>query len=280
MTHWAKFDEALADLTVQRDRFGPAFFEIFDRCTYALRSGQRFYVPDAATVLIEGRAYDDFKDLLKLPFNTIALLSETRQRDTGREGMKITIALDVESEDDSQRWMIFSANNIPAERNDLRWLLGPPVPMHMIIPREPGGLKYFLAEDQSTAAWIQIAPHTPDEMLAEFRDDLAAITTLCLMLNTVNVRTVNVAPSAKLNLKRERSGKAPLYSYHVLDVDGEVWDRPERTAPAEPGAGVRSHLRRGHIRRLPKGPTWVRAAYVHGSRDGFLDKDYNVKGPT
>jgi hypothetical protein len=83
-------------------------------------------------------------------------------------------------------------------------------------------------------------------------------------------------PSARLNKKRLLHDRQPLYSYHVLVVDGECWDRPE-TAQSDEKGGVRSHLRRGHIRRLDETRhVWVRATYVHGSRPGFVDKDYTL----
>jgi hypothetical protein len=274
MTHWAKFDRCLADVTEQRARSRPGFERCLDRFIFEMRTAQRFYLPDAATVLIDGRRYDDFKDLLRLPYPAVALLSETVDTETGRAAWKITLAIDSTT-DGKAAWLLFSANTIPGKRTGPEWLMVPLVPMVVHVP-PTGGLPHGLPDMPETHLLLQNPARTQEQWLKEFQDDLAAIATLCIMLNSVNVRSATVDAPARLNAKRATSGKPPLYSYHVLDVDGERWDRPERgVSPAEE-SGVRSHLRRGHIRRLPKGPTWVRAAYVHGSRDGFVDKDYNV----
>lgn len=42
------------------------------------------------------------------------------------------------------------------------------------------------------------------------------------------------------------------------------------------GNSPRAHLRRGHIRRLPKGNIWVNACAVGDVKNGFLHKDYGV----
>jgi hypothetical protein len=61
----------------------------------------------------------------------------------------------------------------------------------------------------------------------------------------------------------------------MLDFDGEEDPRS--------GAGVggthaspRIHLRRGHIRHLPRKNVWVNATVV-GRRTGVVMKDYSVK---
>lgn len=105
-----------------------------------------------------------------------------------------------------------------------------------------------------------------------------AACSLAAMLSLRNVRAVEVAPPENIESKRRRKGKRPLYSYHVLEVDGEIWDY--RSGDGSSGKSIRSHLRRGHIRRLPVGNIWVRACYVHGKSDGFVDKDYAVSDST
>jgi len=98
------------------------------------------------------------------------------------------------------------------------------------------------------------------------------------MLALKNVRPQIDEPPPKLNKKRAASGKLPLYAYHVLEVDGEVWGPHSK---GDGSAEYRSHLRRGHIRRLSDGrAVWVRATYVHGRMPGFVSKDYAVKEPT
>jgi hypothetical protein len=105
---------------------------------------------------------------------------------------------------------------------------------------------------------------------------ISSVINLCVMLNLHNVKAIKQHIPAKLQKKRERSGKVPLYSYKVLDVAGDVWDGHDSTGE---GSGVRSHMRRGHIRRLDEiRKVWVRATIVHGSIPGFVDKEYVVNG--
>jgi hypothetical protein len=96
------------------------------------------------------------------------------------------------------------------------------------------------------------------------------------MLSLHNVSTKEIASPAALNKKRQRNGKLPLYDYHVLAVDGsEVYGRD---SDDKTDREIRSHFRRGHIRRLDETRrVWVRATIVHGSAKGFVDKDYDVR---
>jgi hypothetical protein len=103
----------------------------------------------------------------------------------------------------------------------------------------------------------------------------SAIVELLSLLSVANVSTKLILPPEALNKKRIASNKLPLYDYHVLTIDGEeVFDRRGNAASGE---GVRSHFRRGHIRRLNDGRrVWVRHTVVHGKRPGFVDKEYNL----
>ncbi len=107
-------------------------------------------------------------------------------------------------------------------------------------------------------------------------DELNAYFDLCMALSCRNVGTQTVAASKPLNLKRIKSGRAPLFDYRVLTLGG-----PGSAEVGESNAGLRgsprAHLRRGHVRRLASGAhTWVNAAFVNGGRGGFLHKSYRV----
>jgi hypothetical protein len=95
------------------------------------------------------------------------------------------------------------------------------------------------------------------------------------ILGCANVRTVEHAPPAALNKKREKSGKFPILTHKTLVV---VTDAP-RYAKADQGGAhgsPRVHLRRGHIRRLDDvRRVWVQPCVV-GSKHGVVTKDYRV----
>jgi hypothetical protein len=92
-------------------------------------------------------------------------------------------------------------------------------------------------------------------------------------LECKNVRVEDFPPPPKLQAKRLRSGKLPLVTYKVLTLDAE----PKVVGAVGTGtnASPRTHLRRGHIRRLPNGNIWVNATVVKGS-NGLVLKDYRV----
>lgn len=129
-------------------------------------------------------------------------------------------------------------------------------------------------------------------MIAESRGDVdAALTRLsydasdevhmaiqaCAVLNCANVETGDFAPGKAANAKRVASGKSPFFTYKVLQLAAG------RVATGEKGSGShsapRTHLRRGHIRRLENKVTWVRPAIVSaGSDRGTVAKDYRIGG--
>ena len=105
---------------------------------------------------------------------------------------------------------------------------------------------------------------------------------LHVLLSLENVK-VNKRASPKLSIvgtrgQKKKSRTHKSFDYHVLSINGETWDSPYESNNDGEG-GVRSHLRRGHIRRLSSSKTtWVRAAYIRGSKEGFAKKDYDILG--
>lgn len=108
---------------------------------------------------------------------------------------------------------------------------------------------------------------------ADIMDEANAYIDLMTALACNNVGKMRVPQSAKLNKARIRSGKAPLKDFHVLTIAGAEYVPGTRSGAT--GASVRSHLRRGHIRRLgPERVTWVNSCMVRGSSPGFIEKQY------
>jgi len=121
------------------------------------------------------------------------------------------------------------------------------------------------------------------EVLQEqFRGLTISLAFLHILLSLENVK-VEKRGAPKLSVVGSRSQKKKhkarkSFDYHVLSINGETWDSPYENVGGGHG-GVRSHLRRGHIRRLSNGKTtWVRAAFIRGSKEGFVNKDYEVLG--
>lgn len=257
-----------------------------------LDRAQRFFLP-AGVDLSVGKRYEDVRDLLRLPFPTIALMSDTYVNEEwgpgrGERVQTLTIAVSAEHEDSP------AFSYLPAKQ----WPQGQ-APWMMLIPLArapkiglwvPDGPAVFVmkAEAASGLALNMHAADTPftqdlmrsgmppERLVSELRDNLKCVVELCLLLGLQNVRSVRQPAPKGAAKQRERKRKSPLFDYHVLEVDGDLWDRSAAVQQAT-GQGVRSHLRRGHIRRLSDSRrVWVRACYVHGSAPGFAAKDYAV----
>ncbi|MBP7548703.1 MAG: hypothetical protein KA761_00335 [Gemmatimonadaceae bacterium] len=134
------------------------------------------------------------------------------------------------------------------------------------------------------AAASRLPPGRQDKLMADAVWDLGeeacAVAGLIEALACSNVehRTLGPAP-AKLNAKRARSGKPPIFEYRVLTIEASSRAAGAPRAPlAGDRASPRQHLRRGHIRRLDGGRTvFVRPAMVGDAARGALAKDYRLR---
>jgi hypothetical protein len=117
------------------------------------------------------------------------------------------------------------------------------------------------------------AAATIDAICADMMDEVNAYTDLCYALACGNVGTSRVTAPPALNKKRIKAGKLPLRDFHVLELAGGGVLPGASDHGGGDRAAPRSHLRRGHIRRLgPERITWVNSAIVRGR--GFIDKVY------
>lgn len=287
--HCGKFAQIVADL--QQANSGPV--PIVDRAHYqrfshslasAVQEGGRFYLPIYSDDFSDSCASPEFRSLVRSPYDCITVLTRANNQD-GDPTLAATIVFTRES--------LFNQKH--------KFIIDPIQP--------PGGGFYVAGVYQALGSaafraqpWLgfwgfdgndgkmsirqirlpfvdeaQVKLYSPSGMCV--RDSINTYANFALqlmvMVNLSNVHKQRVDPPAALNKKRLKNGKLPLYSYHVLKVDGEVWDRPETCGK---GPGVRSHLRRGHVRRLHNSErfVWVRASFVRGSVPGFVAKDYDV----
>jgi hypothetical protein len=95
-------------------------------------------------------------------------------------------------------------------------------------------------------------------------------------LHCCNVKQEEHHPDAKLNKARAKRGKAPLFSYWTLQLDGKT-ERGNDHGGTH--ASPRVHLRRGHPRQYTPGKwTWVQPHAVGNKAAGMVHKDY-AAGP-
>jgi hypothetical protein len=111
-------------------------------------------------------------------------------------------------------------------------------------------------------------------VIYDSNDEVTMTVQACAVLNCANVETVDVAPGKGASAKRAATGKPPFFTYKVLQLSP---GKSGSTGRGGSHAGPRTHLRRGHIRRLADRTTWVRAALINpGSERGAVVKDYEI----
>ncbi|RRW43159.1 hypothetical protein [Pseudomonas luteola] len=116
-------------------------------------------------------------------------------------------------------------------------------------------------------------------IILDANDEVQTVIQACSVINCANVTTVDVNASTALNKKRQDKGKAPFFSYKVLQLTEERRAYPERGGKGT-HASPRMHLRRGHLRQLKERTVWVRPAMINANSDaGAVHKDYAVPAP-
>lgn len=314
--HWGKFTDAvtvLDTLVRQRKLYTPTtpaeagVFEAYtaESCgTWDILAGIfstaiRFYVPGAATAVLNGGM---LRHPIRLPYELVALLVETPNSITGAFTLIIATRATREGESANGDIMFWAASLTPTgwAWSPLTWVASLN-PECMYAPKEQGVLSAYagtvskhicefnfdnMPKDEyvvypilskSHIAYIEATDIDIAATMACAVEYVHALATFCALLEVHDVETPVVSAPSKLQASRTKNGKVPLYDYRVLRIGGETWDTPYVSSGT--GEGRRSHLRRGHIRRLESKTVWVRATYVHGSKDGFLHKDYEVIPP-
>jgi hypothetical protein len=124
------------------------------------------------------------------------------------------------------------------------------------------------------------------DIILNTRDEVFAYIGACSLLNCANViiekaysRSVSnskLPPSARKKLKPQPK---PKFEYKILQITEERTSSTKSTGvTGSESSPRRTHLRRGHLRRLSEKTVWVRPSVINpGSTSGFLAKDYSVR---
>lgn len=122
--------------------------------------------------------------------------------------------------------------------------------------------------------WMNNKPYD-EAQRKEYVAYMYCLLSSCLvLLNCSNVAYVEHPVDEKVNRKRINKGKLPLHSYKTLHIK-HAGINQAALRKGEQRAGLRVHLRRGHIRRLENKAVWVQACVV-GKGKGFVHKNYKV----
>ena len=112
---------------------------------------------------------------------------------------------------------------------------------------------------------------------------LTILINLCLLINCANIKQTTLTPSRNSLRKARSIGYKSLPEYKVLDLivpkeEEELVKLSHDLPTGLSGTRYRTHLRRGHIRRLPSGKTtWVSSCVINKEAEHALHKDYRLK---
>lgn len=102
----------------------------------------------------------------------------------------------------------------------------------------------------------------------------------CCVLNCENISTRDIVPPAKIQKHRVKNKQAPLYIYKTLEIKATGVGYDSQNSASGSGSSKKTHLRRGHLRRLQsKKVIWVKSAIVGAANQnkGQIHKDYAIK---
>jgi hypothetical protein len=109
-----------------------------------------------------------------------------------------------------------------------------------------------------------------------YENDAKWIVGLMLVLNTKNLIEKTEIDVSRLNRRRARRGRPPLFSYHVCKVHRDLKSGSRSACTSNFEAGVRAHLVRGHLKARKTGLYWWRPFKRGSPKLGFAHKDYQV----
>ncbi len=275
----------------------------------SMRTGVKFQMPDGGRILTDG--LEMLPERIRLPYPEICI--EYAYRD-GTSGLapgfaespeRVLICREITAEEiaagNKKRFAsgIYNAGSGPfimftyvarQKAPDLpgghmwgpgaAWCLFPQTrdAAHMLTPdglhkSEVG----FLSEDfQGWREYVERSGGRVDEVVSyDFMTEIPVILSLVQALSCTNVGQTTIPAPDKLNKHRARAGRTPFFEYKILEIEAPA---ASIRSPDQGGthASPKMHLRRGHIRRLPKGNIWINAMVVGRASAGTVVKDYRV----
>lgn len=104
-----------------------------------------------------------------------------------------------------------------------------------------------------------------------------AVYAICVALEAEVATTEVVRAPHRLNHARERRGRAPLVSFHIVDLARRTRAAMlPRDLHEPPSHRKRLHFRRGHWRHYAESKTWIKWTLVGDPDLGWVDKEYRL----
>lgn len=139
--------------------------------------------------------------------------------------------------------------------------------------------------DEGKVNWCLLAEARNDTWVCMLNGAIEAVWKFChaqaraivVALDAQVVEHQVVRQPEALNRKRVKSGKAPLYDFHVLDISRRRPKAAPSGDPSEPtGVRRRLHFCRGHWRHYEARRVWIRWCLKGDPDLGFVDKEYRL----
>ena len=314
--HWGKFKDAVRDMRNAAANLEAKGMmnhsEATEYLAATIEEGMKFYVPDVRNIIsdkdlsppFDGKEYMPFR----LPYPITILLSnctlsneefgsssfnayneewKAAGRPDKMDTYKISILAQLEQQEGDLSIKCASVVYAPHVKT---WICLPVIVnfsfVNPVTETDKFGYTLSWNPDKYTAAYFEhlfstgMTEDEADELRDDYKDDFFSMATLCKLLEINDCKQVPVNVPPKLAKKHAKRGETANYDYKVLSIGGEVWDSPYLGGGNGGGGGAkRSHMRRGHIRTYQNGKkVWINSTYVHGNREGFVEKDYRLKG--
>jgi len=269
--------EALDFFRKNRPLFPVGDLEALDWLSDHLMSSHKFSLPDYGNILGDGLTQSITEAGLsaRLPYPSIAIEYECPLRGPlgqGRVDAPKRILLGVEQEMPGLRLgaafvcISGSSRSWSPSKAGYFFQYGDASKIHLVWLGESGQReKANMDAEGLDVEGLVVSTHC-NEFAAGFQ--------LLAALDCTNVSTEVIRPNREARAARPAS---TLFDYHVLMIQPGAERRPSEVRGGS-HASPRTHLRRGHIRRLARGPRiWVNSCVVNPSAIGTVNKDYAVK---
>jgi hypothetical protein len=308
-THACENMKALDDVIIKNEtvKVGRAIVASAMECMILMEQAEKFILPSWGRIFEqhEMELCNEVQIPTRLPYPVVALEYPCPYDDPRCEPMmpgerecSKRIALCVETEVlDEQTEMLAHIHQVhcgdmegfyvfPISYSDDLQLWIPP-PAAMFFPR--GGNESMKAmKEHGLTAVLPLGfsaykeypeEQRPTRVMRDVADEVLATLHLLTALAIDHGRYETLPAPSKLNKKRAKKGRVPLYEYKVLDIVADILQASPAAKPHQGGthASPRMHKRRGHVRRLRSGrTTWIRNMIVGKPTAGAVEKEYSV----
>lgn len=287
---WGKFKQAVSDIedALKNKELPTYYLEGLQSVSTLIKNVPKFYVPQISNLVDKKDFVFADDEYINLPYPITALLTESWVDENITKEQKQSTNINYNSwkitlffqEEKNSGINLTSIMYFPEER---RWMYSPIIAYinktNDLSSWDSNGSSYGMsfAKNEGTIEFLKEA-HKDEidylDILSDYNEDVNALISLYKLLNVNEIEKIKVNVPEKLIKKHSKNNVSSDYSYHVLKIGDDVWDSPYVMENKVSGSGKRSHLRRGHIRKLKNKNVWVRSSYVNGSNDGFVEKDY------